>query len=60
MKNYISKKPYYIVTKGSRFITSSKIVLGRNVTTDGVVEWFDTEAAYKARLDVVKPKTLTK
>jgi hypothetical protein len=60
MKNYISKKPYYIVTKNDRFITSSKIVLGRNVTTDGVVEWFDTEAAYKARLDVVKPKPPTK
>jgi len=60
MKNYISNKPYYIVTKNDKFITGSKIVIGRNVITDGVVEWFDTEAAYNARLDVVKPKPPTK
>lgn len=55
MKTHIAAKPYYIVTKDNKFIAGSKIVLGRAVVTDGVVEWFDDEAAYKARLDVVNP-----
>lgn len=60
MKTYTAKKPYYIVLKNDKFVTGNKIILGRSVTTDATVEWFDTEAAYKARLDVVKPKPLAK
>lgn len=60
MKTYIAKKPYYIVTRGDKLITSNKIVIGRTVVTADTVEWFDTEAAYNARLSVVKPKTITK
>lgn len=60
MKTYIAQKPFYIITKDNKFVAGSKIVLGRNVVTDATVEWFDTEAAYKARLDVVKPKNIAK
>ena len=56
MKTYIAQKPYYIITKDNKFVAGSKIVLGRSVVTDGTVEWFDTEAAYNTRLNVVKPK----
>lgn len=55
MKTHIAKKPYYIVLKNGKCIAHSKIVLGRNVVTDGDVEWFDDEASYTARLAVVKP-----
>jgi len=60
MKNHIAQKPYYIVTKDNKFIAGSKIVLGRSVVTADTVEWFDTEAAYTARLNQVKPKQTTK
>lgn len=56
MKTFIAQKPYYIAIKNGKLIASGKIVLGRNVVTDGTVEWFDTETAYKARFDVIKPK----
>lgn len=55
MKTHIAKKPYYIVIKLGKILSCSKIVLGRNVVTDGDVEWFDTEADYKARLAVLNP-----
>lgn len=60
MKTYISQKPYYVITKDGKFIAGNKVVIGRNIVTDATVEWFDTEAAYKARLEVVKSKTPAK
>lgn len=56
MKTYYASKPYYIVVKNGKSVANAKIVIGRTIVTDGNVEWFDTESAYKARLEVLNPK----
>lgn len=59
MKTYTANKPYVVVHKDGKVIHQSAIVRGRIVQTDGTVEWFDTEAAFKARLTALGfvPKT---
>lgn len=54
MKTYIAKKPYYILIKDENHVIGRNIVLGRAVTTECVVEWFDDEISYNARLEVLK------
>ena len=60
MITFTAQKPYYIVIRDGKYITGSKIVLGRNVVTADTVEWFDTEEAFNARrtaVGYVAPKT---